>query len=545
MPTLPSICRDDLAVILGDNLRLAGLVWDSLESASKEPWVCLVDSSVPAALQRMLLTAARDFSTHKEGERFLRLVCDGPLDPDEPYQDYVATSGSLSDKEASTVVEFIHSVMVTRFKGEIAELLALPSAIQLVRERFATELQMGSLHLYWGDAVRQGSTKAGNAHHLKGADGLLLDFYKGDEPPVVRAIFEVKSVRRSRAELEEQLRSNLARLIKGVSLSSNGNTTRHDAVLADDALLVAITPNTQKLSRRFMFRKTPDGGQSLYPEPPDEDYPPATPAYREGALQRVRLRVSYEELDEAAFEMVQWYMGRAGEVGLDGSPSRARDHTMTASEDGRNRAKHMLYLLALRPLTDRLRQLTAKLYNVSAYGYALGIDSRAMIWPEDFFIPPGTEIGKAPRLRAQPGPRTFEFDMPDSWKHFQIEHEEENGTWLATRVLTGLMKNREYEVGYHVGMSKAASAHARVANQLTDRWIALREQPKRKADDAPSPFPDDPFILRREIGSARIRANSAGKAKLAFRFDVATVQEDVRRLIAALVPATVDESETA
>jgi hypothetical protein len=44
----------------------------------------------------------------------------------------------------------------------------------------------------------------------------------------------------------------------------------------------------------------------------------------------------------------------------------------------------MLYYLPLRYLSERQTCLAVKLYNIYSFGYPLGIDSKEMLWPEDF-----------------------------------------------------------------------------------------------------------------------------------------------------------------
>ena len=57
---------------------------------------------------------------------------------------------------------------------------------------------------------------------------------------------------------------------------------------------------------------------------------------------------------------------------------------MTSEEAGYNAIKMMLYYMPLRYLSERQEQLAIKLYNVYSFGYALGTDSKEMLWPEDF-----------------------------------------------------------------------------------------------------------------------------------------------------------------
>jgi len=51
-------------------------------------------------------------------------------------------------------------------------------------------------------------------------------------------------------------------------------------------------------------------------------------------------------------------------------------------------SKMMLYFLMFRYISERQDRIATKLYNVYCFGYPLGVDSKEMLWPEDF--PEGT-----------------------------------------------------------------------------------------------------------------------------------------------------------
>lgn len=82
--------------------------------------------------------------------------------------------------------------------------------------------------------------------------------------------------------------------------------------------------------------------------------------------------------------MTFWYMSQAGASILNrrGMPSSWRE--MTIDEAGYNSVKEMLYHLILRRLSPRHDRIAIRLYNVYSFGYALGCDSKEMLWPEDF-----------------------------------------------------------------------------------------------------------------------------------------------------------------
>ena len=61
----------------------------------------------------------------------------------------------LSDPECGSCVEFIYSHMVNRFKGELAELLALEPCISLFRHCQAEGDLPLNVELYWGELVHE------------------------------------------------------------------------------------------------------------------------------------------------------------------------------------------------------------------------------------------------------------------------------------------------------------------------------------------------------------------------------------------------------
>ena len=73
--------------------------------------------------------------------------------------------------------------MINRFKGEIAELLAMEPCVKLLQQFYKNGQTPSGVHLYFGNAVKQrrrirmrgdeGNERWGN--FTKGADGLLVE----------------------------------------------------------------------------------------------------------------------------------------------------------------------------------------------------------------------------------------------------------------------------------------------------------------------------------------------------------------------------------
>ena len=57
---------------------------------------------------------------------------------------------------------------------------------------------------------------------------------------------------------------------------------------------------------------------------------------------------------------------------------------MSLAEAGYNAIKEILYHLIYQQLSPRHQAIAIQLYNVYGFGYPLGVDSKQMLWPEDF-----------------------------------------------------------------------------------------------------------------------------------------------------------------
>lgn len=121
----------------------------------------------------------------------------------------------------------------------------------------------------------------------------------------------------------------------------------------------------------------------VFPEKPEPPVPTRTEEVSAG-LWAVTLDWSDEAIEEAAYNMTFGYMGDVGQYVYSNSPLPNSWQEMTAAEGGFNAIKMMLYYILLRRLSERHDRIASKLYNIYCFGYPLGVDSREMLWPEDF-----------------------------------------------------------------------------------------------------------------------------------------------------------------
>ncbi len=150
---LPS--NEKIPSITGNRL-LASAIRKSVALALGCPFVHLVDGkSVQDVFKRSLDAAIRDIEEHPRGKLFRRLIEYGPRNPDEPEALTSDNETTLSDHECGSCVEFIYSHMVNRFKGELAELLALEPCAALVERVQGKRHLPSGIRLYWGEMVQE------------------------------------------------------------------------------------------------------------------------------------------------------------------------------------------------------------------------------------------------------------------------------------------------------------------------------------------------------------------------------------------------------
>ncbi len=76
-------------------------------------------------------------------------------------------------------------------------------------------------------------------------------------------------------------------------------------------------------------------------------------------------------------------MGQIGRLLYDNRPLPKGWEEFTPEEAGFNAVKQALYYALLRKMDRFTENVAAKLYNVYCFGYAIEINEKKMIWPED------------------------------------------------------------------------------------------------------------------------------------------------------------------
>ncbi len=406
-----------IAAIVG-NRSLARAIQISIHSGRTSRFIHLAGGKdVWSVFNSSLSAAIRDIEGHPLGLLFRRLIEFGPHNPDDPEAPTSDGKTTLSDPECARCVEFIFSHMINRFKGELAELLAVGPVWNLVKELQKAGNLPSHIAVYFGDTIqerRKGNesiSRTGRAWSgfAKGADGLITKMVPvptplGHKILMICGVVEVKSMHRSSTRLEAQMNHHVQRMAGGIKLngklfdSSNLRIglpqDRKDSVPA----FITVAPSKWKLDRKWYWEQKNDKRVMHLPDPPDpkeEDLIEQVGPTR----WRIKLAWSQDALNQAAYEMTYWYMSQVGKAIYSRKPLPKDWKGMTPEEAGYNAIKMMLYYIPLRikhfqrpgipreqlrKYRQRIDEKATRLYNVYCFGYPLGIDSREMLWPEDF-----------------------------------------------------------------------------------------------------------------------------------------------------------------
>lgn len=392
---MTSIKRDnsDLINRIIGNEHLASSIRRSIALAIKRHCIGLAGKNPQEILEQSLKASIYDIENDPKGRGLLfrRLIEYGPYNPDEPEMRASDGKTLLSDPELGECVEFIFSHMVNRFKGELAELLALEPCSSLVMKLCRVNKLTSKSRLYYGQTIQERQHfRARNSYtgiegrFAKGADGLVIEKLassrKSRQELKVHGVIEVKSMMLSRKMILEQIDHHIDRLRDDVRLA--GDIWQVDSNQANHNFIrIMVMPSKWELSRKFYFKTTKNVRKMVFPK--SEEPPNKTQTIELSKnLWKITLDWSEEALEEAGFEMTYWYMSKVGEFVYADKSVPKNWKGMTPAMAGYNAIKMMLYYTLLRPITDRQKRLATRLYNVYCFGYPIGSSYQEMLWPE-------------------------------------------------------------------------------------------------------------------------------------------------------------------
>jgi hypothetical protein len=392
-----------ISSIIGNSLLSSDLC-SSISSALEYPGLSFNSgNTVWKIFLNSLNAAIRDIENHPRGKLFRRLIEFGPPNPDEPKMLTSDHETFLSDPECAECVEFIYSHMVNRFKGELAELLALQPCIELIKSLQHKNHLPENVSLYWGNDIKEPRRLTYDRKYgvenwggfSKGADGLLTQHLNDNHRNCIEifGIIEIKSMQYSLNKVNKQISSHINRLRGGISLCDKIwppekvfiTNQKTNPQTASDFIRIMVIPSSWKLSRKWEFRVKEDKRELV---PPLLDRPPVPTKVEEiwTDMWKITLSWSEEALHQAAYEMTFWYMSQVGLHIYKNKPLPKGWENMTPEEAGYNAIKMMLYYIPLCDLSKRQHRKAIKLYNVYSFGFPLGVDSKEMLWPEDVAV---------------------------------------------------------------------------------------------------------------------------------------------------------------
>lgn len=319
----------------------------------------------------MVRRVARDFESHPLRNQFIQLLQD---------------ERELLDDQIPPLVEYLYSSVVNNFKGEIAELLAVP-----LIHRFAKRLDI-PLTFVSGWAIAEPKLKAHRMVWAKGADGLLV--LEGTRPGIA-AVIEIKSYRRKIEQMQEQVAKHIRRLRRALRIGSRELVSdAYDFVLRDGSRVPAASAPMDVEVASLCIR-TPSS--------------PLTKAVLTDGLSAVaELPFTKEELSKAAFAMAEWFLARLGPVvfHLPGDPRPGTVITgwpeNSLEDAGRWATREALHHMAGRLERYRLRNDSERthralrntywLYNAMGWGYEHARGDR-MVWGDELVPPSEFEAG--------------------------------------------------------------------------------------------------------------------------------------------------------
>lgn len=344
-----------------------------------------------------------------------RFVAHGSLLPSWETQ-FTDAPHALNNDELSTLVDFISGHMVSKFQGALAEILSTSELELLINRLRRDGVVPTDAMLILGSRIRclpRRRYKQMGGKSLKGIqgpDGAVVSF--GPKNRIgVHVLIEIKSMYVNPSALRRQFKKHLAAIRRGVRIDGKwfcGNqvqTTR----TRDKKIFIVVHPSSWRLTRRFSLDASEDGIQRLVMD--DEQTPPMSNRCvkdKRHDWHAITLAWSYEALRAAAFNLVREYIAEVGEdLARNPDPEIPLRTDMTPAQAGPNDLLHQLHIAIARQADTELdanrRKKTIELYNVLAFGWALGHDYRDekgrpdMMYPADLdrLLGQAQEVGRS------------------------------------------------------------------------------------------------------------------------------------------------------
>lgn len=381
---------DYISSIIG-NPYLSESIYDSIFQAVKNPDI-LIDykSEVQNVFNRILDNSVRDIENHEMGKLFKRLIEYGGLSFNDKTLTDFPPNTVLTDEEFVSAINFIYSFIINRFKGDLAEILAIEPSVKLFKELQQKKYLPENAKTAFSDYIKE-YQKTGNL--AKGADGLFLYLDNSNNSIEIKAVIEIKSMALPANKILKQVQSHIERIYLGLSLGGEKISTEQLICNSKDLIKIIVVPSTWKVNRQFDWINENGVRKMIFPEP---DKPQNDSKNEEIAENTYKITLSWskEALEQAAYEMTFNYMSAVGISVFENKLKPNGLEDMPLEKIGYNSIIEKIYhnmqpyhfeaiqeKLSRQQKIEKIRMI--KLYNVYCFGYPLGIDSKEMLWPED------------------------------------------------------------------------------------------------------------------------------------------------------------------
>ncbi len=298
---------------------------------------------------------------------------------------------SLTDEEVGQVLEMIYSHMVNRFKGDLAEILAINPASRFLRGLKKEGIAPPHARYVMGPSILEpGQRRKGWA---KGADGLFVADRNqrggrmSGEPLTIYGIVEVKSYQLGERVGRGQLEKHQARLKRGL---------RIDNIDYSGSQVILAGSRGSKRKPLTIGGMGPTRPYYLFILPKARNRPPRQASPKGTWLRLLEIPYDRVRIMSAAYEMTFWFFSLLGDQAYQNSPVPWRG--MTPPEAGRNQIKLALYYIMLRDMRglvefgvntnawhrrrDRLMRIATRLYNSYGWGLERAVLHKGMLWQE-------------------------------------------------------------------------------------------------------------------------------------------------------------------
>jgi hypothetical protein len=291
-----------------------------------------------------------------------------------------------TNAEVVKCLRFIYYHMVNKFKGNLAEFLAIRPCTQLVQDWKQAGLLPAEACYVWGNDIKEQKTsdidKRGRQAWHKGADGLFImeEPRTGHSPSadgavrslVICGVVEVKSYRLSSQHVKKQMEKHLARFQGGLKI---GDREWHP-----DHLYFGKRDAHHRTFLRAPVTASPSPEVFRLLAVPRRINEPPVPARQEVSQNTFLIVLPYTSdfFAAAAYRMTKWFLCFLGSRVFQGLANPWPQ--FTPEEAGLNAAKEALYHIHKRDLPERAMRIASRLFNVYGFGYEGAKGHRDMIW---------------------------------------------------------------------------------------------------------------------------------------------------------------------